>query len=224
MRTKLRRYFVNIWLSDTCAESEGFEPPKRSSRLLVFLTTFTFTWTIFSIICSDVVVWTISPPYWNLASKYITLTLTHSSNTCWPVQKPIIRLNLYQFTWVAIYYFNLGAACIVSTPFMKNLGLSLRFYFDWSFHPISQIIQLSKPSPKEIFLNPRIPFIRAVTPSKLSNDGLELCTRPVQSTTLPTFLIFYPISMNFFVTLEGHDPSTPSLRTDSKIRTCDILP
>ena len=31
-------------------------------------------------------------------------------------------------------------------------------------------------------------------------------------------------SKNFFVTLEGHDPSTPSLRTDSKIRTCDILP
>lgn len=58
--------------------------------------------------------------------------------------------------------------------------------------------QFSKPPPNHIFLYKRFRFIRVVTPSKLSNDGLELCTRPVQSTTLPTFLIFHPISMNYF--------------------------
>ena len=63
--------------------------------------------------------------------------------------------------------------------------------------------QFSKPPPNHIFLYKRFRFIRVVTPSKLSNDGLELCTRPVQSTTLPTFLIFYPISMNYFLFIKG---------------------
>jgi hypothetical protein len=42
------------------------------------------------------------------------------------------------------FHFNLGTACIFSTPF------------------ISITAELSKPSPKEIFLYPRLPFVRAV--------------------------------------------------------------
>ena len=86
---------------------------------------------------------------------------------------------------------DLGTACIFSTPFMKNLGLYLRFYFDWPFHPISQIIQFSKPSPKEIFLYPRLPFIRAVLHDRFPCDPL----RGMHSYFLIVHVIFLPFPL-----------------------------
>ena len=102
------------------------------------------------------------------------------------LQHCLFRCCSLDYFFTTPLYKGLGATCIVSTPFMKNLGLSLRLYFDWPFHPISQIIQFSKPPPNHIFLYKRFRFVRVVLLSRLKFPrGTRISTRPPQSTTLP---------------------------------------
>lgn len=80
------------------------------------------------------------------------------------------HLQHYLFRCCSLDYFftillyNLGATCIVSTPF------------------INITIELSKPSPNYIFLYKRLRFIRVVTPLKFPIMSSIFYTRPVQST------------------------------------------
>jgi hypothetical protein len=75
-----------------------------------FLTTFAFTRTIFNITWSDVVVWTISLPYWNLARcKIIRFQLRYHLYSLYA----IYQLLLIEF----------------SEPSPKQIFLSARFLF-----------------------------------------------------------------------------------------------
>ena len=75
-----------------------------------FLTTFAFTRTIFNITWSDVVVWTISLPYWNLARCQIIR----------------FQLRYHLYSLYAIYQLLLIE---FSEPWPKQIFLSARFLF-----------------------------------------------------------------------------------------------
>ena len=65
---------------------------------------------------------------------------------------------------------DLGAIRIVSTPFMKYILTYFTFrMFNWK-------LQFSKPSPKQIFLSTRLPFIRIVLHNRFPCDPYWVCT------------------------------------------------